>query len=221
MPQKAVMLRILILAVLAIVVAGCTAPAPLPGTGSVELTSFPPGAEVYLNGEYRGTTPTTITEVPSGRHTAEIRLAGYERWSSPVSVTKDSTATLTAMLVSIPATLPVTVVTTTGPKAVTAEPQIHVDGYWTFPQGTQSQTNPVLLLVHTEAFNVGSTDARVVTVSASFWYENRQVCWNTIYLGTLKAGGHVARDSMVTCTLPSGYSSSDLSVRFSNLVVTP
>ncbi len=87
--------------------------------------------------------------------------------------------------------------------------------------GAESQTNPVPLLVHTEAFNVGSTDARVVTVSATFWYENRQVCWNTIYLGTLKAGSHVARDSMVTCTLPSPFTIVDLSVGFTNLVVTP
>jgi hypothetical protein len=221
MSRQPVILRILILVVLAIFLAGCTAPAPVPGTGSLELTSSPPGAEVYMDGEYRGITPAAIAEVPAGSHNVEVLLAGYERWSSPVTVTKDGAATLTAMLVSIPATLPVTVVTTTGPKAVAGAPQIHVDGYWTFPPGGDSQTNPVPLLVHTEAFNVGSTDARVVTVSATFWYENRQVCWNTIYLGTLNAGSHVARDSMVTCTLPSPFTSADLTVGFTNLVVTP
>lgn len=221
MPRQSVMFPILFLVVLALGIAGCTAPAPVLGNGSVELTSTPPGAEVYLDGEYRGTTPTTIPTVSAGSHIVEVRLVGYERWSTPVVVTKETATKLTAMLVNIPATLPVTVVTTTGPKIVSGVPQIHVDGYWTYPQGTQSPGNPVLLLAHTEAFNVGSTDARVVTVSASFWYENRQVCWDTVYLGTLKAGGHVTRDSMITCTLPSGYSGSDLSVRFTNLVVTP
>jgi hypothetical protein len=84
-----------------------------------------------------------------------------------------------------------------------------------------SKTNPVSLLVHTEAFNVGSADAREVTVVANFYYETRLVCWNTMYLGTLQAGGHSSKDTMVSCTLPTPISSQNLAVQFDDLVVTP
>jgi hypothetical protein len=75
--------------------------------------------------------------------------------------------------------------------------------------------------VHADSFNVGYADAREVTVTATLYYAGRQVCWNTIYLGTLKAGSHVTKDTMVYCTLPSGISSPDLTIQFDNVVVTP
>lgn len=124
-----------------------------------------------------------------------------------------------ATLVSTQSPLPVTFVTTTGTTPPADIPQIHVDGYWTFPQTTDTTTNPRPLLVHTESFNVGSADAREVTVAANFYYNDHMVCWNTIYLGTLTSGGHVAKDSMVSCTLPSPLNSQDLVVRFEELVV--
>ena len=220
MSRLPVPLWTLSLIVLALLIAGCSTPAPQQETGSVQLTSSPAGAEVYLDSEYHGTTPTTIPAVTAGTHTVEVRLAGYEPWSAAATVSTGSTTTVSATLLPVPAILPVTFATTAIPEVRHDIPQIHVDGYWTFPPGTDTTTNPVPLLVHTEAFNVGSTDARVVTVSANFYYNSRMVCWNTIYLGTLSAGGHVARDSMVSCTLPSGLNSPDLSVRFENLVVT-
>ena len=211
----------LILLILASVLAGCTAEPPLvPETGSVQVTSSPSGAEVYLDSEYRGTTPVTLPAVMAGSHIIEVRLAGTERWTAPVSVTSGSTVRLQALLVPVPATLPVTFAPAGSATPRPGTPQIHVDGYWTYPPGTDTTTNPVLLLVHTEAFNVGSGDAREVTVSANLWYEGRMVCWNTVYLGTLSAGSHISRDSMVSCTLPSPLKSADLSIRFDNLVVS-
>lgn len=128
---------------------------------------------------------------------------------------------VTATPAGTQATLPVTFAPTAGPQPRGDLPQIHIDGYWTYPQGRDTTTNPVPLLVHTDAFNVGMTGAREVTVSANFWYQGRMICWDSIYLGTLPAGGQVSRDSHVTCTLPSGFSGQGLDVRFENLIVTP
>ena len=122
---------------------------------------------------------------------------------------------------NIPTTLPVTFTTATILEPEKDLPQIHVDGYWAYPEGRSSTTNPVPLIVHAEAFNVGYTDAREVTVSANFYYTSRMICWNTLYLGTLKAGDHVSTDTQVSCSLPSVFSGPDLVVRFENLVVTP
>ncbi|MDD4138437.1 MAG: PEGA domain-containing protein [Methanoregula sp.] len=206
---------------LGVFLAGCSSPAPLQETGAIHITSVPAGAEIYLDTEYHGTTPATITAVPAGNHTIEIRKTGYEFWSTTFTVTNGSNGTIPALLVSVPVTLPVTFATKKSSPAKNDLPEIHVDGYWIYPQGKTSTTNPVPLIVHTEAFNVGSADAREVTVSANFYYEGRMICWNTLYLGTLKTGDHVSTDTQVSCLLPSVFSDPDLVVRFENLVVTP
>lgn len=131
-----------------------------------------------------------------------------------VSVTLDTIPT-TAM--------PVTFESAMIPKTVQrGVPEISIDGYWTYPQGISSSTeSPVPLLVHADGFNVGDADAREVTVSANLYYGGHEICWKTVYLGTLKAGGHVTTDTMVSCPLPSNLNNGDLSIRFENVVVTP
>jgi hypothetical protein len=220
------MLRIIALGlvVLSAFLAGCdSAPARPQETGSVRILSLPPGAEIYLDNEYRGTTPATVTAVPAGNHTLEIRESGYDRWSAPVTVKAGSMLNVSAILVAIPTTaMPVTFATAMIPTVQRGVPEIYIDGYWTYPQGISSSTSsPVPLLVHADGFNVGDADAREVTVSANLYYGGHEICWKTVYLGTLKAGGHVTTDTMVSCPLPSNLNNGDLSIRFENVVVTP
>jgi hypothetical protein len=211
------------LVVLSAFLAGCdSAPVRPQDTGSVRILSLPPGAEIYLDGEYRGTTPATVTAVPAGNHTLEMRESGYDRWSAPVTVRAGSMLNVSATLVAIPTTaMPVTFATAMIPKTVQrGVPEIHIDGYWTYPQGISSSTeNPVPLLLHADGFNVGDADAREVTVSANLYYAGHEICWKTVYLGTLKAGGHVTADTMISCPLPSGLNSGGLTIRFENVDV--
>ena len=51
---------------------------PAPTTGTVVVTTNPPGAEVVLDGEPRGISPTTLT-VAAGAHVLELRSAGEPR----------------------------------------------------------------------------------------------------------------------------------------------
>lgn len=197
------MLRIIApgLVVLSAFPAGCdSAPTRPQETGSVRILSSPTGAEIYLDNEYRGTTPATVTAVPAGNHTLEIRESGYYRWSAPVTVKAGSMLNVSATLVAIPTTaMPVTFATAMIPTVQRGFPEIHIDGYWPYPQGVSSSTeSPVPLLVHAEGFNVGDADAREVTVSANRYYGQHEVCWKTVYLGTLKAGGHVTTDTRVS-----------------------
>ena len=212
----------LCLVILAVILAGCTSIPPQQENGSVQVSSVPPGAEVYFDHEYHGTTPSVITAVTAGNHTVEIRGNGYEPWSAPVSVTKGKAASISAVLVSIPVIQPVVFVTETSAGAHKDLPQIHVDGYWAYPQGTSSSSsNPVQLFIHADGFNVGYADAREVTVTANLYYETRQICWNKVYLGTLTAGGHVSKDTMISCTMPSNLNPADVTIRFENVVITP
>jgi hypothetical protein len=212
------------LVVLCVFLAGCdSAPVRLQENGSVRILSSPAGAEIYLDSEYRGTTPATVTAVPAGPHTLEIRANGYDRWTSPVSVKAGSMLNVSATLSAIPSTaMPVTFVSAAIPAVQQGYPEIHIDGYWTYPQGVGSSTeNPVPLLVHADGFNVGDGDAREVTASATLYYGGHQLCWRKVYFGTLKAGGHVTTENMVSCPLPPGLKTGDLTIRFENVVVTP
>jgi hypothetical protein len=212
------------LVILSVVLAGCeNTPVLRNESGSIRVLSSPPGAEVYLNGEYRGTTPATVTAIQAGNYSLEVRAAGYDRWTSPVMVRPGSLVNVSAMLSVIPVTaMPVTYATISTPAVQPGYPDIHIDGYWTYPQGVDSRTeNPVPLLIHADGFNVGDADARIVTASANLYYSGRQVCWKSVYFGTLSAGGHVATDTMVSCPLPSNIKNGDLSIRFENVIVTP
>jgi hypothetical protein len=54
--------------------------------GTLQLTSSPSGAQMYLDNQYQGSTPNTITNVEPGNHTLEFRYPGYQSWSTPILV---------------------------------------------------------------------------------------------------------------------------------------
>lgn len=56
------------------------------GKGTLQFSSSPSGAQVYLDKEYRGTTPSTLTNVELGNHTLEFRYQGYQSWSTDIMV---------------------------------------------------------------------------------------------------------------------------------------
>jgi hypothetical protein len=54
--------------------------------GTLQLSSSPSGAQVYLDNQYQGSTPSTITNVEPGNHTLEFRNPGYQSWSTIILV---------------------------------------------------------------------------------------------------------------------------------------
>lgn len=101
MRYKAPLICLLVLALLS---AGCAStadlsgtsqkkttptPTPTPGYGSLAITSNPMGAEVYLDGELKGTAPLTLTNIPAGKHTLRVTKMGYVESNSTVTVTTD------------------------------------------------------------------------------------------------------------------------------------
>ena len=203
--------------ILSIFLCGCMTPLP-DKTGTVKITSSPSGAEVYLDNEYHGTTPGTISAVPTGNHTVEIRENAYNDWFQNITVTSGSTTSVSTTLIPVLTTIPTTplVISTTMTKKDV--PQIHIDGYWTWP-AIRSYTTPEPVLVHVEGSNVGYADARDVTASANMYFGGRQICWTKVYLGTIKAGGHVTIDTMMSCSLPSDENTQDVKIAFENVVI--
>jgi hypothetical protein len=54
--------------------------------GTLRLTSAPSGAEIYLDNQFRGSTPIDISDVEQGNHTLEFRYPGYQSWAAVISV---------------------------------------------------------------------------------------------------------------------------------------
>ena len=64
------------------------APAAVPATGTLAITTDPPGAMAIIDGQPSGTTPVTVM-LPSGTHSVELRGAGEPR-TLPVTITAGS-----------------------------------------------------------------------------------------------------------------------------------
>lgn len=66
---------------------------PVPATGSLALSSNPPGALVYLDDTYRGITPLTLSGLSAGSHDLTITRDGYDEYSAPITITAGKTTT--------------------------------------------------------------------------------------------------------------------------------
>jgi hypothetical protein len=71
--------------------------------GRIVATSQPQRAKVYLDNVYKGKTPLNLDRVTAGQHRIKMVMAGYQDWSSYVSVSASRTTTVSADLVPFPA----------------------------------------------------------------------------------------------------------------------
>ena len=90
---------VLFLVVVSVLASGCIL-GQAPEQGTVQFQSSPPGAQVYLDTMFRGTTPTTVTGITPGNHTLEYRYSGYENWNSGITVSPGTSTMFIAMLPS-------------------------------------------------------------------------------------------------------------------------
>ncbi|MFN3699613.1 MAG: PEGA domain-containing protein, partial [Dictyoglomus sp.] len=77
----------------------------IPLYGSLSVNSVPQGAEVYLNGIYRGKTPLNITNLSPGRYQIQLRLNGYKDYVGFVDVYSGQVSTYNFTMIPLPATL--------------------------------------------------------------------------------------------------------------------
>jgi hypothetical protein len=76
---------------------------PISSPGSLYIISSPSNAMIYLDGEYRGRTPITLSGISPGNHNIELDLSGYYDWKSWVSVPAGGIKTVSATMMPIPA----------------------------------------------------------------------------------------------------------------------
>jgi len=70
---------------------------PQPQVATVEFNSTKDPAEVYVDGDFRGSTPVRL-QLASGTHTVEYRLAGYQTWTRELVVVAGDRTRVTAVL---------------------------------------------------------------------------------------------------------------------------
>jgi hypothetical protein len=98
--------RLLLSLLLIVIMAGCvsvkesgtkvSAPAP-PPTTSVAFHSDPQNAEVYVNGEFRGTAPLSL-HLAAGANKVELRLEGFQIWERDLVVVAGNDTRVAATL---------------------------------------------------------------------------------------------------------------------------
>jgi Domain of unknown function (DUF4384)/PEGA domain len=71
---------------------------PAPAFGTVSVTSSPAGAETYVDGQFVGYTPVSYG-TRTGSHTVEVRLGGYDNYSTSVNVPGGQSVNVNASLV--------------------------------------------------------------------------------------------------------------------------
>lgn len=69
----------------------------------VRFTSVPSDAEVRVDGEYWGSTPTAdLTRLPTGPHTIVVKKLGYQPWECKVTLAPGDDRTIRAELTPVP-----------------------------------------------------------------------------------------------------------------------
>lgn len=69
------------------------------GSGDATIRSSPSGAQVYVDGTYRGVTPLSLKAVPSGQHILRLVLAGYADFNGALTVSSGKASESTTTLV--------------------------------------------------------------------------------------------------------------------------
>ncbi len=69
----------------------------LESSGVCRITSVPDAAEVHVDGDFVGNTPTKLSLSP-GKHTVHVSAAGYKQWEREITVSTGSELTLAANL---------------------------------------------------------------------------------------------------------------------------
>ncbi len=110
-------------------------------TGTLTITSNPPGAKVYVDSIYRGLSPVTLQSMAPGSYDVLLELEEYSDWQSTVEVTAGQPTTVSAIFTPATiATITVTITPTTS-RTPTATGTTGVS-FTTLPTDTSVITEP-------------------------------------------------------------------------------
>ncbi len=133
--------------------------------GTLSVTTYPSNAQVYVDGDYKGTSPRTVGGLSQDAHILEITMPGYEEWSNTFQIHSNQVTYVTATLKAIPNP-------TTGSVSVTSNPayaSVYLDGVYhgqTEP-GTPLNINGVAAGTHTVKVTLSGYQDSVTSVTVN------------------------------------------------------
>jgi hypothetical protein len=153
--------------------------------GTLQFSSSPSGAQVYLDNEYRGTTPNTLTNVELGNHTLEFRYQGYQSWSTDIMVVS-GTSTYYASLSPIPQQNVQPTQRTTNPPLQIPLPRVTIQesrdsiviGNTISFSGTCTGSNSVILMLYGPGYYANGVTVAQPKVNSDNWWN---YTWNPGY----------------------------------------
>ncbi|MDD6978361.1 MAG: SUMF1/EgtB/PvdO family nonheme iron enzyme [Prevotellaceae bacterium] len=131
-----------------------TLDAPLPIYGTIDITSSPAGADIYIDNVKVGTSPMIIPECLIGSHTVSITKQGYSQFTQTINVAENTTTEVSATLQN---GRPITI--TAADNAI-----IHIDGT---SMGTSTFSGNLAYGKHTvyAELNGKRTDSKTIDVT--------------------------------------------------------
>jgi hypothetical protein len=76
-----------------------------PQSGSLGISSEPRGADIYIDGQYRGYTPANVPGLAPGGHTVRIQKAGYDEYIGSATVYAGQRTPVSVTLATLPPTV--------------------------------------------------------------------------------------------------------------------
>ena len=73
-------------------------PTLIPYKGNAKISSVPPGATIYLDGNYVGISPQTVSDIATGIHPVTLKKDGYYNWESEIEIIKGATISINAQM---------------------------------------------------------------------------------------------------------------------------
>lgn len=112
-----------------------------PAKSIILVESIPTGASVYIAGDFKGTTPLTLSLLPETSYMIVVEKSGYNKWAQAVSVSSEETNRVVAQLVPIsspsptytpPTTTPTVYPTTTPTSKPSSDEYIEKNYKWDY-----------------------------------------------------------------------------------------
>jgi hypothetical protein len=81
-------------------------PTPVLPTGGLNIVSSPSGAETYVDNQYYGYTPATLTGISVGQHSVTLKYTGYVDYLTTATVNAGQTTPLAITMSPAPTPTP-------------------------------------------------------------------------------------------------------------------
>ena len=162
-----------------------------PLTGSISVSSDPCGANVYLSGAYKGTTPTTISGVLIGSHTIRLEKTDYNDYLlESVSVEAETTTPITAQLT----------------PSDTSPPAIRIDKPDIIEQNSNGvlEEGEALKMTYGASDDSGVVSIKILLDGTTLESRNRGGTY-TVTTSPLSIGMHIIRVEATDSKLNSGF----------------